>query len=169
VFFMVKSVEYKYYSSKLADTDESLKRSVKAYFGSNISDSAVRTYMANITNLKKTIENDLSKERALAKLYSPNANSPLDFLKSISQKIGKDVVTDLVSFDAGSEYTDKYADNKPIKTNLSFVIANPQLLAKLSDLMEKNFSFKKGASEEITFDGHKAYKISFSGTVGVGK
>jgi Tfp pilus assembly PilM family ATPase len=168
VFFIVKTVEYKYYTAKLIDTDETLKRSVKSYFG-NISDSATRTYMSNIPNLKKKIETDLTKERALAKLYSPNANSPLDFLKALSQKIGKDIVTDLVSFDAGSEYTDKYSDNKPIHTTLTFVISNPQLLAKLSDLLEKNFNFTKGASEELSIDGRKAYRISYSGTVGTGK
>jgi Tfp pilus assembly PilM family ATPase len=168
VFFLVKTVEYKYYTSKLADTEESLKRSVKSYFG-NISDSATRTYMSNIPNLKKTIEKDLTKERELAKLYNPNLNSPLDFLKLLSQKIGKDIVTDLVSFDAGSEYTDKFTDNKPIHTSLTFLIANPQLLARLSDTLEKGFGFRKGASEEVSIEGHKEYKISFTGTVGTGK
>lgn len=168
VFFLVKTVEYKYYSSKIADTEESLKRSVKSYFG-NVSDGAIRSYMANIPNLKKTIDKDLSKERELSKLYSPNPNSPLDFLKTLSQKIGKDVVSDLVSFDVGSEYTDKFVDNKPVRVSLTFVLSNPQNMAKLGDTLEKSFALKKGPSEEIKFDGHKAYQISFSGMLGQGK
>ena len=168
VFFVVKSVEYKYYTSKLAETEESLKRSVKSYFG-DISDSAARSYMSNIPNLKKTIEKDLTKERELAKLYTPNLNSPLIFLKNLSQKVGKDVVTDLVTFDAGSEYTDKFIENKPIHTSLTFVISNPQLLARLSELLDKNFALKKGNSETVQIEGHKSFQVTFTGTLGAGK
>jgi Tfp pilus assembly PilM family ATPase len=174
VFFIVKTVEYKYFSSKLTDTEESLKRSVKNYYSSTgssgtISDGAVRSYISNISGLKKKIDGDLAKERELAKLYSPNPNSPFEFLKSMSQKIGKDIVLDMVSFDVGSDYTDKFVDNKSINGTVTFIISNPQLLAKLTEVMEKNFSFRKGASEEVSFDGHKAYQVSFSGTIGTKK
>jgi Tfp pilus assembly PilM family ATPase len=165
VFFMVKSVEYKYYTSKLADTDESLRRSAKNYYP-KASEGAIRTYLSNIPGLKKTIESDLTKQRELAKLYSPNPNSPLEFLKTISQKIGKDIVLDMVAYDVGSEYVDKFTENKPVHASLTFVLSNPQLMAKLSDIMEKTFNFKKGDSEEVKFEGHKAYKIIYTGVIG---
>jgi Tfp pilus assembly PilM family ATPase len=165
VFFVTKSIEYNYYKGKLSESEESLKKGVKTYFG-GISDNAARTYLSDRAKLKKTIEKDLTRERELSRLFTPNPNSPLDFLKNLSQKIGRDVVLDLVSFDSGSENTDKFVENKPLRTRLTFVVATPESLAKLSENLEKNFGFKKGASEELTREGRKVYKISFAGTLG---
>jgi hypothetical protein len=125
--------------------------------------------MANIPNLRKTIDKDLAKERELAKLYSPNPNSPLEFLKSLSEKLSKDIVLDMLSFDVGSEYTDKFMENKPVHANIVFVLSNPQSMAKLSEVLEKNFALKRGASEEVHVDGHKAYQVTYSGMIGQGK
>ena len=165
VFFATKTIEYNYYKGKLADSEESLKKGVKNYFG-GVSDNSARSYLSDIPKLKKTVEKDLTKERELSHLFTPNANSPLDLLKSLSQKIGKDVVLDLVSFDAGSENVDKFVENKPLKTNLTFIVTNPQLLAQLSDTLDHTFNFKKGMSEEVTREGKKAYRITFTGTLG---
>ncbi len=168
VFFATKTIEYKYYNSKLVETEDNLKRSVKSYFG-GISDSAARNYLVDTGRLKSSVQKDLAKEREMAKLYSPNLNSPLELLKNLSQKVGKDIVLDLVSFDAGSEYTDKFAENKSMKTSLTFLIASPQLLARLTDILDKNFNLKKGNSEEVIQEGQKLYRVIFSGIVGAGK
>jgi len=169
VFFATKSIEYQYYKGRLSDTDDALKRSVKTYFntttGSSLSENTTRNYLADPDKLKKTVQTDLAKERELSKLFAPNNNSPFDFLKSISQKIGKDVVVDMVQFSAGQELTDSYKENRPFKASLSFLVSNPQVLSKLSDLLEKTYKLKKGNSEEVTVDGRKVFKIMFSGMV----
>ena len=168
VFFATKIIETNYYQSRLSDVDTQVKRAVKTYYG-DISDSAARSYLSNPEKLKKTITGDLAKERELSKLFAPNAASPLNLLKGLSEKIGRDVVVDLVSFDAGSDNVDPFVENKPFKVSLSFVIANPQIMSKLSDLVEKNFSLKRGNSEELTREGRKVFRIMYSGTIGGGK
>jgi type IV pilus assembly protein PilM len=168
VFLATKGIEYSYFKGKLTETEESAKRAVKAYYG-GISDSAARTYLADPEKLKKTIHSEVAKERELSKLLSGNPNSPLEFLRSLSQKIAKDVVVDLVSFDAGSDFTDRYAENRPMKTSLTFVVSNPQAIQKLVDLVEKGFGLKKGNSEEFTKEGKKVYRVIFSGVMGGGK
>ncbi len=168
VFFAVKTIEYNYYKGKLSDSEESLKKGVKSYFG-GISDNSVRVRLSDTTRLKRDIEKDLAKERELSKLFTPNPNSPLDFLKTISQKVGKDVVVDMVSFESGGENTEKFVENKALKTSVTFVVKNPQLIAKLSDTLDHTFGFKKGMSEEVTEDGKPAYRVTFTGTIGGGK
>jgi Tfp pilus assembly PilM family ATPase len=165
VFLATKGIEYSYYKSRISEMNDSLRRSVKAYYG-NVSDSAARTYMADIGKLKRNIEGELSKERELAKLFTPNANSPLLLLNSISEKIGRDVVVDLVKFDAGSENNERFSENKTLGTNLTFIVANAQALSRLSEIIEKNFALKRGKSEEITREGRKVLKVVFSGTFG---
>ncbi len=165
VFFAAKTIEYKYYNSKLSDVEETLKKSVKAYFN-GISDNVIRTHLADPEKLKKQVEGDLAKEREMAKLYSPNLNSPFDVLKTLSQKIGKDVVLDMVNFEAGADNTDKYTENKPLKTSLTFIISNPQGLSKLTEILERTFNLKKGNSEEVTQEGRKVYRVTFTGVLG---
>jgi Tfp pilus assembly PilM family ATPase len=169
VFFATKGVEYRYYQARLSDTDDQLKRAVKNYFGttsgSSISDNAVRNHLADPDKLKKTVETEVAKEREMSKLFAPNANSPFDFLRGVSQKISRDVVVDLVRFNAGSELIDTYRENKPFHTDLSFLVANPQIIAKLSEVLENTYHLKKGNSEEVQQEGRKLLKITFSGTV----
>lgn len=168
VFAITKSVEYQYYKGKLTESEDSLKKGVKSYFG-NISDNSARVYLADLGKLKKTIEKDLAKERELSQLFSPNTNSPLEFLRTLSQKIGKDIVLDLVSFESGADNTDKFVENKPLRTSLTFQVSNPQAIAKLSEILERGFNFKKGNSEEVTKEGRKMYRVTFGGTLGSGK
>jgi type IV pilus assembly protein PilM len=168
VFFATKTIEYNYFKGRLAETEESAKRAVKAYFG-GISDSAARTYLADTEKLKKTIQAEVAKERELSKLLSGNPNSPFEFLKTLSQRIGKDVVLDLVSFEAGADFTDKFVENRPLKTNMSFVVSNPQTIGKLGDILEKGYGLKRGNSEEFVKEGKKVYRIIFSGTLGASK
>jgi len=165
VFFSTKTIEYNYYQSKLNESEDTLKRSVKSYFG-GVSDNVARIYLSDPAKLKRNIEADLTREREFSKLLTPNPNSPLDFLKNLSQQIGKDVVVDLVSFDAGSDNHSPYRENQPFKATLSFIVSNAQVMAKLTELVEKNFNLKHGQSESVTHDGHPAFKITYSGTVG---
>lgn len=165
VFFATKTIEYNYYKNKLSEADDTLKRSVKTYFG-GISDNVLRTYMADIPKLKKNIQTDLAKERELSKLFTANPNSPIDFLKNLSQKIGKDVVVDMIQFEAGNENVESYKENRPIRGSLTFLVSSVQGLQKLNELVEKGFNFRKGSSEEITQEGRKVFRITYTGTVG---
>ena len=168
VFLGTKTTEYNYYKSKIDDLDLTLKKAVKGYFNAG-SDGAVRTYLADTDKLKKTVETDLAKQRELSKLFSANANSPLDFLKTVSQKIGKDTVVDMANFEVGMENTESYKENRPLKASVTFLVANAQIIAKLSDVLDRSFGLKKGNSEEVTVEGRKLLKVVFSGTLGGAK
>ena len=168
VFFATKTIEYNYYKGRLSDADDALKRVVKSYYG-GVSDNAIRNHLANPSGLKKEIQSDLMKERELAKLFAPNSNSPLDLLRVLSEKITRDVVVDMVNFDSGSDNTESFSDNKTLKTSLSFLVSNAQTISKLSEILEKNFGFKRGNSEELTREGRKVFRVVFSGNAGAKK
>ena len=168
VFFATKIIEYNYYKVKRDDADSTLVRVVKTYFG-GISDNAVRNHLASTTRLKKEIQDDLTKEREMAKLFAPNSSSPMSFLKTLSEKVTKDVVVDMVNFDSGSDNTDRFVENSPLKTSLSFIVSNPQAISRLSEILDKNFGLKRGNSEELTREGRKVFRVIYSGTIGVKK
>jgi hypothetical protein len=111
----------------------------------------------------------VAKEREMAKLLSPNSNSPLNLLRSLSEKIPKDIIVDLINFDSGSDNVDKFQDNLPLKTSLSFIVSNPQAMSKLNEILEKNFGLKRGNSEELTREGRKVFRVIYSGTIGAKK
>jgi type IV pilus assembly protein PilM len=161
-FFSTKLIESQYYKTKLEATDDTLRIAVKNYFG-GISDGAARTYLSNPSKLKQNIQTDLAKERELSKLLTGDKNSPFDLLKQLSNKIGKDIVLDLESFQSGLDDNNPYQEKHSLPTQLNFVVSNPQNLARLTDLLEKSFKFKKGQSEETKLEGRTVYKISFSG------
>jgi Tfp pilus assembly PilM family ATPase len=164
VFLGTKTIEYNYYKGKVDDSEEILKRAVKNYFG-GISDGAARTYVADTNKLKKTIESDLARERELSKLFTANTNSPFDFLKELSQKIGKDIVLDMSQFDVASDLNEPYKENRSAKTSITVLVANAQMLARLNDVMEKTFNLRKGNSEEVTQEGRKLFKVNYSGVI----
>lgn len=164
ILLITKTIEVKYYQGRLDETEDTVKRAVKNYFG-GISDSAVRNHLADMSRLKRNIEGDLAKERELSKLLSPNAGSPFDFLKVISNKISKDVVLDLVQYDVGSDFTESFKDKRAVQANLTFLVASATSLAKLTEILQKDFGFKKGNSEEITQEGRKTFKVSFTGSL----
>ncbi|MBU6154021.1 MAG: pilus assembly protein PilM [Bdellovibrionales bacterium] len=168
VFFATKTIEYNYYKVKRDDAKTSLERVVKTYFG-GIGDGAVRNHIASPSKLKKEIQDDLLKEREMAKLFAPNPNSPLAFLRSLSEKVSRDVVVDMINFDSGSDNTDRFMENAPLKTSLSFIVTNAQTISRLSELLEKNFGLKRGNSEELTREGRKVFRVVYAGTIGAKK
>ncbi len=168
VFFATKTIEYNYYKVKRDDAKTALERVVKTYFG-GIGDGAVRNQLASPSKLKKTIQDDLVKEREMAKLFAPNTNSPLNFLRALSEKISRDVVVDMVNFDSGSDNTDRFIESAPLKTSLSFIVSNPQAISKLTEVLEKNFGLKRGNSEELTREGRKVFRVVYAGTIGAKK
>lgn len=168
VFLFTQAVELKYYEQKLTDMDDQLKRSVKNYYG-GIADSAAKTYLSSPSKLKSNIEADLTKERELSKLLTPNTQSPLLFLKALSQKIGKDIVVDLLKFDVGSNASAPFQENTPSSATLQFKVTNPQQLERLKDIIEKNYGLKASPSEEIVTKGAKGYLVTFTGTLSGGQ
>ena len=105
----------------------------------------------------------------MAKLFAPNTNSPLNFLRALSEKISRDVVVDMVNFDSGSDNTDRFIESAPLKTSLSFIVSNPQAISKLTEVLEKNFGLKRGNSEELTREGRKVFRVVYAGTIGAKK
>jgi hypothetical protein len=75
----------------------------------------------------------------------------------------------MVNFDSGSDNTDRFVENSPLKTSLSFIVSNPQAISRLSEILEKNFGLKRGNSEELTREGRKVFRVIYSGTIGVKK
>jgi hypothetical protein len=166
--FATKFIESQYYKSRLDVADDTLRIAVKNYFG-GIADSAARTYMASPEKLKQTVQTDLAKERELSKLFNASKSSPLDLLKSLSTKVGRDVVLDMVKFESGNDTNEPFDEARALKTILVFLVTNPQHIAKLTDVLEKGFELKKDGSEETKIEGKAMYRVTFSGQIGAGK
>jgi hypothetical protein len=157
-------VQSSVYKSRLVATDKQLENSIRTFFG-QISSSAMRNYLSNTTTLRNSINKELNKQRELSRLFGPNPKSPLVFLTSLSSAIPKDVVVDLVQFQAGFSPTEPYSPNDSTSTSLSFLVSNPQSAERLASLVGNKVNpMQRGKMEETTLeDGLKKWKISFTG------
>jgi general secretion pathway protein L len=165
-FFASMFVQSHFYSTRIEETNDQLEKSVKAFFGS-VSNSAVRTYMSNVSTLRNSVNKELKKQRELSKLSSPNPKSPENFLKTISTTIPKDVLVDLVQFQVGSAPVAPYSDapNNEITASLTF-LADPKSIDKLTSIMGTTLVGMKhsGTEDAKSPDGlNKRLKITYSG------
>jgi type IV pilus assembly protein PilM len=149
------------YHSKLDDINLQLERSMKVFFGS-ISNSAVRNYLANPTGLRKAVDRELGKQRDVAKLASPNPQSPLDYLKDLSQSVPGSVITDLIEYKVGSA-PGPYKPGSDSTAALTFVVPTPQAADQLAATLTGRFGLKREKTEETTSGGVKQWKVSFTG------
>lgn len=176
VLLVLLGVESTLYEQKIKDTNSQLEKTVKNFFGA-LSPSAVKSYLSNTNNLKKNIDAELAKERALVALLAPNPHSPYEFLKDISTSVSRDVVTDLMHFQVGSSKNiEPYASDsvsEPL-VELEFTVANPQVAEGLERaIASKLKGFRKSELQEVpgkTAPGAaKKYKIVFNGAIGSAK
>lgn len=172
LLLVILGVESTLYDQRLKETNVQLEKTVKSFFGS-LSPTALKTYVANTTNLKKNIEAELNKERQIVALLSPNPHSPFEFLKDLSTNIPREVVTDLMRYQVGSIGSDPYTSptlaESPIE--LEFWVENPQVAEKLSKTLEGRMKkFQKGQLEDVTTEsGVKKYKFIVTGVITNGK
>ena len=164
--FLSLVVQSTVYQSRLAGVDALLEKNVRSFFG-NLSNSALKTYLGNTTVLRTSINKELTKQRELSKLLSPNAHSPLDFLKTLSNTIPQNVVVDLSMFQAGISPSDSYISGSTApNATMTFLVTNPQTAEKLNTLLaDKLSNFQRGKMEEVLLaEGDtKKWKVTFSG------
>jgi general secretion pathway protein L len=161
------------YDQRIRDTNTQLEKTVKTFFGS-LSPSAVKSYLSNTANLKKNIDAELSKERALVALLAPNPHSPFEFLKDISSAIPKDVVTDLMRYQVGSSTNSEPFASSSVSeptVELEFWVAN-QANADGVDrsLSSKLKGYRKSELEEVAAakgasGAAKKYKMIVNGSI----
>lgn len=166
VLLILLGVESTLYDQRIKDTNAQLEKTVKSFFG-QLSPSAVKSYLSNTSNLKKNIDAELSKERALVALLAPNPHSPFEFLKDISAAISKDVVTDMMRYHVGSSTnSEPYASvsvSEP-SVEMEFLVANPQMAEGLDRaLVGKLKGYRKSELEPA---GGKKYKLIVNGAIG---
>jgi hypothetical protein len=117
--------------------------------------------------LKKEIENKLKFQRELAQLYGKNPHAPLQFLKSVSQRVDKGITVDMIQFNVGSAADKEYQPSAKTSATLTFLVMNPQVAERLEkalkDLMP---DLQKGKVEEApALDGTGTrMKVTFTGT-----
>lgn len=162
VSLIVQSAVYK---SRLETTNSQLEKSVRSFFG-QLSNSALKTYLANTSTLKSSLQKELNKQRELSRLYGPNPRSPLEFLKTLSNTVPKDTVVDLITFQTGVPPNEPFSTKEKSSSTLTFVISNPQTAEKLNNQLASKFEdFHKGKMEELSSAGDviKKWKIVFTG------
>jgi hypothetical protein len=154
------------YHSQLQTIDTQLERNVKSFFG-QLSSGGLKTYMSNVTLLRTAMNKELNKYRELHKIFGPNRHSPIDVLISLSNTIPKEVVVDLVLFQAGSPSHESFLSGEQNRTAaLTFLVSNPQLTEKLNQLLNNTLQpLQRSKPEEIILaDGTtKKWKVAFTG------
>lgn len=166
VLLILLFVESTLYEERIKETNAQLEKTVKTFFG-QLSPSAVKSYLSNTSNLKKNIDAELSKERALVALLAPNPHSPFEFLKDISSAISKDVVTDMMRFHVGSSTnTEPYASasvSEP-SVEIEFLVPNTQMAEGLDRaLVGKLKGYRKS---DLVQSGAKKFKLVVNGAIG---
>jgi general secretion pathway protein L len=155
-FFASMLVQSHFYSKKIEDTNAQIEKNVKTFFAIT-SNSALHTYMANLTTLKSSVNKQLGKERELSKLSSPNPRSPVEFLKDISVSIPKDVVVDMIHYEVGASAAAPSAPTADSSATLTF-LADSILSQKLVAMKRSNPEDAKSPDQSS-----KRVKITFSG------
>lgn len=159
------TIESRIYRSRLSELDVHLERSLKSFFGS-LSSSAVRTYLTNTSTLRNSIQKELTKQRELSRITGPNPRSPVDFLKSLSTAVPRDVVVDMTQFQVGASPTAPFAQATDQTASLTFIVANPQVAEKLTPIVNGVMKdAKREKMEEVAFPepNQKRWKIVFTG------
>ena len=146
------------YEDKLKSANAQLERAIRSYF-TGIAPGAVKAHLNNTVGLKKSIDNEVNRERQMAKLLDPDPNSPFEFLKGLSATVPKDITTDLMKFTVGSS-----PDKGDVPTDLEFWVTNPQIAERLKGLMGSRYRELAASpiTEVTTKDGLKKLKISFT-------
>lgn len=166
VILILLGVESYFYDQRLEEANTQLEKTVKNFFG-GISSSALRTYLANTSSLKRNIDNELNKERELVRLLSPNPNSPYEVLREFSTLIPRDLVTDLMKYNVGSSTAAPFGSPEAMdsKVELEFWVANPQMAERLNTIISaKVKDVKKSELTEVTGkDGTKRWKVTYTG------
>lgn len=148
------------YRNQLRDVDDALGKSVRAFFPS-ASSGSIKGYLSSTSNLRKSIDRELAKQREIAKLSRPNPRSPLEFLRDLSGSISKATVVDLVEFKTGTPPAASYLDAGEPTTSLTFHLKDPKtaerlasvLGAKLTGMSQSKVDALPGSRWKVTFSG----------------
>lgn len=165
VSFVVQSSVYQ---RRLTETNSQLERSIKTFFG-GLPPNVVRNYMNSTSTLRKQVNGELTKQRELTKLSSPNPHSPLDFLKELSEATPKDVIVDVAQFQVGAAATDPYSATEPQTASLTVLVNNAQMAEKFANIVGGKISkLDRSKMEEVAVPGApegapKKWKVTFSG------
>ena len=152
------------YKSKLKKEDVALEKSMRSFFPT-MSASSARNFLTSPSKLKDAVQKELDSQREIATLYGPNPHSPMIFLKSVSQGISKDIVVDMVHFQAGAADAPYKAD-AGTEASLTFLVSNAQMVEKLNETLGKYLTgVQKSKTEDVQApDGSgKKIKVTFTG------
>lgn len=163
-------IQDRVYSSRMEDLDNRLEKSMRSFFG-YLAKSALKTYLSDPKKLREAIQKELQTERDYAALLNSNPTSPLELLNTLSQRIPKSLMVDMIQTSIGAAPESSYASTLttalPNQTvALTFLVGSPddvgiletQLGRILNDL--KKTEPEKAASP---FGDGIRWKVQFTG------
>jgi|GEM_PF-828077 len=153
------------YKSRLKEADSQLEKSVKGFFG-QISAGAVRTYLSNPANLRTQVNKELTKQRELAKLTTPNPHSSLEFLRELSATVSREVVVDMIRYQVGSSETASFLKPEDATASFAFLVASLPAVDKLTSMLStKVTGLEKTKVEEVASvdGGPKKFRVTYTG------
>lgn len=163
-FLLSMVLQASIYGSRLKEMDSQIDRSLRTLLPKAPNKASL---ISRPAALKKEIENKLKLHRELASLYGKNPHAPLQFLKSLSQRVDKGITVDMIQFSVGSSADKEYQPAAKTAATMTFLVMNPQMVDRLEkslkDLMP---DLQKGKLEEApALDGTGArIKVTFTGT-----
>lgn len=163
-FLLSMILQASIYGSRVKEINSQIDRNLKTLLPRASNKASL---ISRPAALKKEIENKLKFQRELASLYGKNPHAPLQFLKSLSQRVDKGITLDMIQFTVGSAPDKEYQPAAKTTASLTFLVMNPQMAERLEkalkDLMP---DLQKGKTEEApALDGTGTrMKVTFTGT-----
>jgi len=149
-----------YYNSKIEQVNEQLEKGMRSFFG-YISQGAVRSYLSDPDRLKKTIQKDLQKQKQVSSLTQNDPNSPLDFIKLLSNQIPSSILTEIITIQVGGDPKKPYTPNSENQIIAELKIFNQNAISQLKSIFGKILTdLVVSSPEEITLQSESNEKNS---------
>ncbi len=161
VAISVGFIEYLYFSKKIESSEDALIASVRSYYG-GLAEGAARTKIAAREKLRRSIDEDIKKERELSKISTPSIRTPIQNLREMSINLPRDIVAELRRYHAGQDATQGYKSDATFGYRVSFRVANAQMETKLTQYLDQNYQLKKIESKSEVIDGEKRTLLTYT-------
>lgn len=161
VALSVGVIEYLYFSKKIESSEDALVASVRSYYG-GLAEGAARTKIAARDKLRRSIDEEVKRERELSKISTPSPRTPAQTLREMSANLPRDIVAELQRYHVGQDAAQGYKSDAAFGYRVTYRVANAQMEARLTQYLEQTYQLKKVETKSEVIDGEKKTLLTYS-------
>jgi Tfp pilus assembly PilM family ATPase len=161
VSISVGVIEYLYFSKKIESSEDALVTSVRNYYG-GLGDGAARSKIAARERMRRSIEEELRKDKELSKISDPSSTTPVQLLRELSSNLPRDIIAELQQYQSGQDSNQGYNSEVPLGQRVTFRVANAQMGARLTQYLDQTYQFKKIETKSELIDGEKKTLLTYT-------